>query len=80
MLVADDCAENATTRIRGWGRIQYLPNAEELQDDVGKLIAELLTEHWPKSRQSPGQNAANVCRRMMRNCIFLKLGQIAGRS
>lgn len=47
-MVVDNFAENAAARIRGWGAIQYLPQAEELQDEVGKLIAEILTEHWPK--------------------------------
>lgn len=35
-------------RVRGWGRIQYLKNfkPEQLQDQVGKLCAEALTNLW----------------------------------
>lgn len=33
-------------RIRGWGRISYLPDAEALQDEVGRLLAEALTKFW----------------------------------
>ncbi len=35
-------------RIRGWGRISYMENSEELQDTVGKLVAIALTEFWDK--------------------------------
>lgn len=47
-MVADECGKDSIARIRGWGRIQSLPDAPNLQDEVGKLIAELLTEHWNK--------------------------------
>ena len=30
--------------VRGWGFIQYLDNAEELQDDFGRLVASLLND------------------------------------
>jgi hypothetical protein len=33
-------------RVRGWGRIGYMPDAEALQDEVGAVIAEALTEFW----------------------------------
>lgn len=39
-------------RIRGWGRIGYLPEPEKLQDAVGELIAQALTKFWE------GQEAA----------------------
>lgn len=42
-MVADD---GAVLRVRGWGRISYLPDAEKLQDAVGDLIAKALTEYW----------------------------------
>ena len=35
-------------RVRGWGRIQYLPNPEALQDKVGEMIAEALNDFWKK--------------------------------
>lgn len=33
-------------RVRGWGRLQKLPDAERLQDEVGRMIAEALTAFW----------------------------------
>lgn len=45
-MVADEAAQDCVTRIRGWGRIRYLPDAENLQDEVGALIAEILSNHW----------------------------------
>ncbi len=45
-MVADDDAQDVALRVRGWGRISYLPDAEKLQDTVGELIAKALTEYW----------------------------------
>lgn len=50
-MVADDCGENAAARIRGWGRIQYMNNPEQLQDTIGEHIAKAMTEYWEKHRQ-----------------------------
>lgn len=36
------------TRIRGWGRMQYMPTPEELQDAIGKHVARALTEYWER--------------------------------
>src|SRR3546814_4139035 len=33
-------------RVRGWGRIGYMPNGAALQDAVGVQMAEALTSHW----------------------------------
>lgn len=33
-------------RVRGWGRIGYLPDAAALQDEVGQVIADALTAFW----------------------------------
>lgn len=38
-------------RIRGWGRLSYLQEAEKLQDGVGELIAEILTDYWNKEQE-----------------------------
>lgn len=35
-------------RIRGWGRIQYLKNPEQLQDEVGRMIADALNEYYAR--------------------------------
>lgn len=48
-MVVDDASksqEAAALRVRGWGRISYLKDPEELQDAVGALIAEALTTFW----------------------------------
>jgi Cu2+-containing amine oxidase len=33
---------NLVCDIRGWGRIQYLSEAEKRQDQIGEMIAELI--------------------------------------
>lgn len=40
--------DQAIARVRGWGRISYLPDAEKLQDRIGEMIAQALTEFWEK--------------------------------
>ncbi len=42
-MVADN---GGICRVRGWGRIQKQPNAAALQDKVGELIAQAMTEYW----------------------------------
>lgn len=41
-------ADGAALRVRGWGRISYLEDAEQLQDEVGRMIAQALTEYWER--------------------------------
>jgi len=45
-MVADQVDPIAIARIRGWGRISYMDDAENLQDMVGTLIVEALSEKW----------------------------------
>ena len=46
-MVSDDEAEaDAVQRVRGWGRISYLKDPGAVQDTVGHLIAEALTQFW----------------------------------
>ena len=52
-MVADSAGENALLRIRGWGRIGYLPDPETLQDLVGTMIATALTEYWERAADGP---------------------------
>ena len=35
-------------QLRGWGRISYMDDAENLHDEVGKHVAKALTEYWEK--------------------------------
>lgn len=46
-MVADEAGK--AMRLRGWGRIGYMENPEALQDAVGELIANVLTEGWGTS-------------------------------
>lgn len=41
------------SRVRGWGRIGYMPNAAELQDEVGQMMADALNALY----QVPPSNA-----------------------
>lgn len=46
-MVADNPTEDgAAVRIRGWGRIGYMPEPHKLQDRVGELIADAMTYFW----------------------------------
>lgn len=56
-MVADDDSvpEHVAARIRGWGRIQYLPSPGDLQDEVGQMVAEALTAYWEQAAQPPAQ-------------------------
>lgn len=54
-IVADDGAAGEmagliASRIRGWGRIQYMDNpkgrAEKLQDEVSNIVADALNAYW----------------------------------
>lgn len=61
-MVADDHVGDAAeinpdvapaARVRGWGRIGYLPEAEATQDAVGALFAEALTKLWREHFKRP---------------------------
>lgn len=50
-MVSDDGdIADSVARVRGWGRIGYMVDAKQLQDEVGTIIAEALTEFWIKHR------------------------------
>lgn len=53
------------SRIRGWGRIAYLDNpkgrAEQLQDEVGRIVAEALNMYW-KTPAKQGDNYGHETR------------------
>ncbi|MBT2299203.1 hypothetical protein J7E70_01875 [Variovorax paradoxus] len=38
--------EHVAARVRGWGRIGYMPDAAALQDEVGAVLADALTAFW----------------------------------
>ncbi|MFU4516061.1 hypothetical protein ACM73F_14695 [Pseudomonas aeruginosa] len=45
-MVADNHVDgDQVLRVRGWGRIVYMENPEELQDEFGDMLAEALTEY-----------------------------------
>ena len=41
-------ADGATLRVRGWGRISYMEDSAQLQDEAGRMIAQALTEYWER--------------------------------
>lgn len=43
-MIADD--PDKVVQVRGWGRISYMDEPEALQDTVGDMIAEALTNYW----------------------------------
>ncbi len=53
-MVADDdmVQEHIATRVRGWGRISSMSNPAELQDEVGKIVAEALTKFWLSNKKT----------------------------
>lgn len=52
LMVADDGDGEASipaaviSRIRGWGRISYLKDAHQIQDEVGIIVAEALNKYY----------------------------------
>eukprot|EP00697_Spironema_sp_BW2_P015779 gnl/Spiro4/6753_TR3487_c0_g1_i1.p2 gnl/Spiro4/6753_TR3487_c0_g1~~gnl/Spiro4/6753_TR3487_c0_g1_i1.p2 ORF type:complete len:224 (-),score=13.23 gnl/Spiro4/6753_TR3487_c0_g1_i1:733-1404(-) len=46
----EETGKEAVLRVRGWGRISYLPDPEKLQDQVGEIIGQALTAYWLKHR------------------------------
>lgn len=46
MFSDDGAMDETAARIRGWGRIQKLEQAEKLQDELGQMFAEALTVFW----------------------------------
>ncbi len=45
-MVSDDDGVDAVQRVRGWGHISKHDNAEQLQDEVGEIIAEALNAFY----------------------------------
>lgn len=46
--VADNPMEEGALRLRGWGRISHMENPEQLQDEIGEIIADAMSEYWSK--------------------------------
>lgn len=48
--VADegDCELGTLARLRGWGRLGYLPDGAEIQDAIGEILAEALNDFFEK--------------------------------
>jgi len=49
MFSDDRDTDHRVQRVRGWGRISYLPDPEALQDEIGAMIADALTDYWTKA-------------------------------
>lgn len=39
-------------RVRGWGKLGYLPNGAELQDEIGQMMADALNELYAKESKA----------------------------
>ena len=53
-MVADNHVDgDQVIRVRGWGRIVYMENPEELQDEFGAMLAEALTEYVDRRNAIP---------------------------
>jgi hypothetical protein len=54
-MAADlDAAKERCARVRGWGAIGYLKdvNHEDLQDEIGHMFAEAITEYWDRKKNT----------------------------
>lgn len=49
-----DAASERCARIRGWGALQYLKDVDPaaLQDEVGVMFAEAITEYWDRKKNT----------------------------
>lgn len=49
-----DQAGERCARIRGWGALSYLKDVdcEALQDEIGRMFAEAITEYWDKAKNT----------------------------
>jgi len=45
-----DGKEQMIGEVRGWGMLQYFPNAEALQDALGRFMADAINHEWEKYR------------------------------
>ena len=54
-MVADSDGVKASvvTRVRGWGRIGYMPNAEALQDEVGQMMVDAMNAYYTAPTLTP---------------------------
>ncbi len=53
MIADDDSVTGAVaSRVRGWGKLGYLPNGAELQDEIGQIIADALNALYAKDIQA----------------------------
>ena len=67
LMVADnDGVEGAVAaRVRGWGRLGYLPNGAELQDEIGQMMADALTALYtaPPPRELSESEVVDIAKR-----------------
>lgn len=55
-MIVDDCGANleGIVQVRGWGYLNgklNLDDAGDIQDEIGEMIAEALTQYWNKEKQ-----------------------------
>lgn len=49
MISDDGDPVESVARIRGWGYLSKFEDAEALQDKIGELMAQALTEFWERN-------------------------------
>ncbi len=58
-VAADDPAERgAAGRVRGWGRIQQMPDGAKLQDEFGKVLVDALDMYYASKVPKPDEHEA----------------------
>lgn len=71
------------SRVRGWGRIGYMPNAAELQDEVGQMMADALNAHYkaaPPPAVPQPSDWSEVCRLLNATNMARSVGLLVGTS
>ena len=55
-IVADDGEVELGTvaRLRGWGRLSYMDDGEQVQDAIGEVIAEALNQYFERLEATDG--------------------------
>lgn len=57
----DNTVEGAVAlQIRGWGRIGYMPNASQLQDEIGTIVVDALNAYYAVQQAKPEQERGNT--------------------
>ena len=64
-IVGEQSVKGAVAaRVRGWGRIGYMPNAAQLQDEIGVMMADALNMfYFADMLEADGKSCTQTMRR-----------------